>query len=143
MVMLFMGSLIYAGFMLVLFWVAASLVRDWQAAMRNDPPLTPEPQTLQANQTVNMGGTLMALGAAGAASSMGRSDPVVMALNQSGQTTENRSNSINSVMLNEGSVSKDRFSRVEGLGSRYRQAKGGATMGLTKTSAPTVSGGER
>jgi type IV secretion system protein VirB6 len=143
MVMLFMGSLIYAGFMLVLFWVAASLVRDWQAAMRNDPPLTPEPQTLQANQTVNMGGTLMALGAAGAASSMGRSDPVVMALNQSGQTTENRSNSINSVMLNEGSVSKDRFSRVEGLGSRFRQAKGGATMGLTKTSAPTVSGGER
>ena len=34
MVILFMGSLNYAAFLATLMWVAASLVRDWQAALR-------------------------------------------------------------------------------------------------------------
>ncbi|HWU48615.1 MAG TPA: type IV secretion system protein, partial [Asticcacaulis sp.] len=34
MVILFMGSLIYCAFLFVLMWVAASLVRDWQASFR-------------------------------------------------------------------------------------------------------------
>ncbi len=37
MVILFMGSLIYCAFLFTLMWVAASLVRDWQAALREKP----------------------------------------------------------------------------------------------------------
>jgi type IV secretion system protein VirB6 len=37
MVVLFMGSLIYAAFLVALIWVAASLVKDWQAALRDRP----------------------------------------------------------------------------------------------------------
>lgn len=33
-IVLFMGSLIYAAFLATLMWVAASLVKDWQAALR-------------------------------------------------------------------------------------------------------------
>ncbi len=34
-VVLFMGSLVYAAFLATLMWVAASLVKDWQAALRD------------------------------------------------------------------------------------------------------------
>ena len=37
MVILFMGSLIYCAFLFTLMWVAASLVKDWQAAIREKP----------------------------------------------------------------------------------------------------------
>lgn len=37
MIVLFMGSLIYAAFLATLMWVSASLVKDWQAALRHIP----------------------------------------------------------------------------------------------------------
>lgn len=37
MIVLFMGALIYAAFLATLMWVAASLVKDWQAALRHIP----------------------------------------------------------------------------------------------------------
>lgn len=86
MVMLFMGSLIYAAFMLVLFWVAASLVRDWQAALRQDPPLAPELSSGGHNGSASL--ILSSQGLNPASGSIGRSDPVVLALNQSSPSSK-------------------------------------------------------
>lgn len=64
MVVLFIGALIYAGFLATLMWVAASLVKDWQAALRSTsrmssanaiPQTAGAPLPLAAPQTVALG----------------------------------------------------------------------------------------
>jgi type IV secretion system protein VirB6 len=64
MVVLFMGALIYAGFLATLMWVSASLVKDWQAALRSTsrsssgntiPQTAGAPLPLAAPQTMALG----------------------------------------------------------------------------------------
>lgn len=128
MVILFMGSLIYCAFLFTLMWVAASLVRDWQAALRTTPDAptgngqafnTPPSQTIPlltntTGRSVN--------------DAYARTEPLVMAVTRdvqggaSGQASAatTRAEGLGLYDPQARSTSGDRFSRVQGLGQRFR-----------------------
>lgn len=114
MMVLFVGSVIYAAFLAVLMWVAASLVRDWHAALRDNPAAA---RGMQAGgvppQTVS---------SAQAASGIRRApvgDILVSAAAPSGATAEAaKGHQIGMSLPVE--THGVRLSRVRGLGQRFR-----------------------
>jgi type IV secretion system protein VirB6 len=132
MVILFMGSVIYCAFLFTLMWVAASLVRDWQAAIR-EKPAGDMPMSSVASQSTQAaiwqsanpamrGGMVMPTGDAYA-----RTDPMVTAISRSndvvagvasGSASRAETLGLYDPQARQGSA--DRFSRVQGLGQRFR-----------------------
>lgn len=123
MIMLFMGACIYAAFMGVLVWVAASLVKDWQAALRDDrtTPLGQQPNLQAASQLSPQ--ALSAAAAQGAVqSSFARTENMISALSREGAPADStQAVRIEAIAPTQSApVTQDRFSRVEGLGLRFR-----------------------
>jgi type IV secretion system protein VirB6 len=124
MIILFMGSVIYAAFMLVLMWVASSLVRDWQAALRKETP----PDRADGggatliHTTGAVGAAGMAYASTGAVSgaSFERTEPIVSAIVRDAAGTGN--SRVDSAQWQTAPVIHEtgRRSRVEGLGQRFR-----------------------
>ncbi len=129
MVILFMGSLIYCAFLFTLMWVAASLVRDWQAALRDKPSngrggngFAPAPSPYAVPSQILSGLT----GSSRASDALERTEPLVTAVmrdaSQGVVTPAARAEMLGlyDPEARGGQVSADRFSRVQGLGQRFR-----------------------
>ncbi len=133
MVILFMGSLIYCAFLFTLMWVAANLVKDWQATWREKPasgsgsgsgntitPVYPMPaQPALPMLTLN--------GGRGPSDSYERTEPLVTAVTRnatSGAGGGSRNEPLGLYDPQARQTSGDRFSRVQGLGQRFRPAPG-------------------
>lgn len=129
-VILFMGSIIYCAFLFTLMWVAASLVRDWQAALRDRPSngrgsgggSAPSPAPYMAQSPA-----LAALsGSSRSSDALQRTEPLVTAVSrdasQSAATPAARAEMLGlyDPEARGGQGSADRFSRVQGLGQRFR-----------------------
>ena len=138
MVILFMGSLIYCAFLFTLIWVAASLVRDWQAALREKPATDiPGGQVSMMSQ-----GTQAAIwqtgsgqGARGGDAAYARTEPMISAITRGADVaagvaggTVSRTEALGLYDPQGRQSSADRFSRVQGLGQRFRNAPTMATM---------------
>jgi len=138
MIVLFMGSLIYCAFLFVLMWVAASLVRDWQASLREKPagdaPALPVAEPVQLMPAGN------AAGAAGTAAQylQAGSQPVFASRTQEiaagAAAMAARTESLGLYDPHPRNTAPDRFSRVQGLGQRFRPTsplpQGRAQQGL-------------
>lgn len=128
-VILFMGSIIYCAFLFTLMWVAASLVRDWQAALRDKPangrgangysPGSPPyvvPSPALASLTAS----------SRASDALERTEPLVTAVtrdaSQGPATPAARAEMLGlyDPESRGGQGSADRFNRVQGLGQRFR-----------------------
>lgn len=148
MVILFMGSVIYCAFLFTLMWVAASLVRDWQAAIREKPAGDVAMSSVAAQSTqaaiwqsanpASRGGMVMPTGDAYA-----RTDPMVTAISRSadvaagmagGAASRSETLGLYDPQARQGSA--DRFSRVQGLGQRFRNP-----ASLPNLTTPTVPKG--
>ena len=129
MVILFMGSLIYCAFLFTLMWVAASLVRDWQAALR-DKPSNGRGANMPASvlQPYSTPATVLGglTGASRSSDALERTEPLVTAVTrdaaQSSATSSTRAEVLGlyDPESRGGQGSADRFSRVQGLGQRFR-----------------------
>lgn len=129
MIILFMGSMIYCAFLFVLMWVAASLVRDWQATFR-DQAAASAASSVQVNIQAAQAAQTVALQQQALASrsydSAPRTEPLISAINRTQEISAGAS-AMNSRSENLGlydpqarAASPDRFSRVQGLGQRFR-----------------------
>jgi len=126
MVILFMGSLIYAAFLFVLMWVAANLVKDWQATWREKPAS----ELGLVTATLNAAAQTATLNAVMAPSTVAdryeRTGPLVAAVSRdaagaSGQPgAAARAEVLGLYDPQARGQSGDRFSRVQGLGQRFR-----------------------
>ncbi len=129
MVILFMGSLIYCAFLFTLMWVAASLVRDWQAALRdrpsngrggNAPAPVPAAYSLPAPILTSL------TSSSRSSDALERTEPLVTAVTRdAGQSPATPAARAEVLGLYDpesrgGQGSADRFSRVQGLGQRFR-----------------------
>ena len=134
MIILFMGSMIYCAFLFTLMWVSASLVRDWQAALR-DKPASGIP-----GGSAGMAGTplyaasqpqvLAQLSQASRASDrIERTEPLVTAVTRDNSIQSAGTARVEVLGLNDANRgqagsgsggSADRFNRVQGLGQRFR-----------------------
>jgi type IV secretion system protein VirB6 len=145
MVILFLGSMIYCAFLFTLMWVSASLVRDWQAAVR-DKPATGLPSSAALPVYAAPPGT-----AALVAASLGgnsrindayeRTEPLVTAVTRNTTVTNSGGNRAESLGLYDPEArrpagSADRFSRVQGLGQRFRPGGSPALRQVTSTQRP-------
>jgi len=129
MVILFMGSAIYCAFLFTLMWVAASLVRDWQAALR-DRPARDTPGTAQnpIYTTQTMPSTLFTVaGNSTATNRYERTEPLVTAVTRDaggggvgGSGGGTRAGVLGLYDPQARQTSGDRFTRVQGLGQRFR-----------------------
>lgn len=129
MVILFMGSLIYCAFLFTLMWVAANLVKDWQAALRDKPGAsTPSGQLAGIGnlQPVQSSPVLQSLSASSRASdALERTAPLVNAVTRD-QSIAGTPGARTQVLglydpdTRKPQGSADRFSRVQGLGQRFR-----------------------
>jgi len=111
-VVLFMGSLVYAAFLATLMWVAASLVKDWQAAWRD-----------RASRSI-----------ADAAPSATGAYAVAAAVSPSVETRDDRSRALQEAITVRAAVTgapaavpaggayNDRFARAQGLGQTFRRS---------------------
>lgn len=149
MVILFMGSLIYCAFLFTLMWVAASLVRDWQAALREKPSNGGMGSATNPIYTApSMPSTLFTVaGNSSATDAYERTEPLVAAVTRDSGGGGGGGNSGGGGTRTEvlglydpqaRTTSGDRFSRVQGLGQRFR----GRTSPLASPSAgaQTTSG---
>jgi type IV secretion system protein VirB6 len=126
MVILFMGSLIYAAFLFVLMWVSANLVKDWQATWREKPAS----ELGLVSATLNAAAQTATLNAVMAPSTVAdryeRTGPLVAAVSRdamgaSGQPgAAARAEVLGLYDPQARGQSGDRFSRVQGLGQRFR-----------------------
>ena len=141
MVILFMGSLIYSAFLFVLMWVSASLVKDWQATWREKPAS----ERVPVNATLNAAAETATLTAVMARSTTGdryeRTEPLIAAVSRDaaagGQNTTSRSEVLGLYDPQARAPGgADRFSRVQGLGQRFRPA---AKPPILQTSALQAS----
>ncbi|MGA9657895.1 MAG: type IV secretion system protein [Asticcacaulis sp.] len=134
MIILFMGSLIYCAFLFVLMWVSASLVRDWQAALReksaSDAAANPVYMPSQDTQVAALTSPAFL---AGSSQTTERTQPMMTAMSRGSETgaavgvagpagASGRSDSIGLYDPQGRQISQDRFSRVQGLGQRFRAA---------------------
>ena len=129
MVILFMGSLIYCAFLFTLMWVAASLVRDWQAALRDRPSNgrgSPAPAPAVSPYTAPSPVVTGLPGSSRGSDAFGRTEPLVTAVtrdtSQAPATPAGRAEVLGlyDPEARGGQGSADRFSRVQGLGQRFR-----------------------
>lgn len=141
MVILFMGSLIYSAFLFVLIWVAANLVKDWQATWRERPASDRGSGTVTA--TLNAAAQQAALSTAVARATVAdryeRTEPLVTAVSREGgggQGGATRTEVLGLYDPQARTVSGDRFSRVQGLGQRFRP---GAKPPILQASAVPTS----
>ncbi len=128
MVILFMGALIYCAFLFVLMWVAASLVKDWQATWREKPAA----DRVSSGAVVNAVATTAALNNAVARSTVSdryeRTEPLVTAVSRdaaggaggSGAGARTEVLGLYDPQTRGAAGGGDRFSRVQGLGQRFR-----------------------
>ena len=131
MVILFMGSLIYCAFLFTLMWVAANLVKDWQAALRDKPGASAPSAQLAGTgslQPVQSSPVLQSLSASSRASdALERTAPLVNAVTRD-QSIAGTPGARTQVLglydpdTRNPQGSADRFSRVQGLGQRFRPA---------------------
>lgn len=145
MVILFMGSLIYCAFLFTLMWVAASLVRDWQAALRDKPSTGFQPGAAgttsiaaavpAAAPVLNLGGNSRV------ADAYSRTEPLVTAVTRDAtasgaSTSRSETLGLYDPEARAGQGSADRFSRVQGLGQRFRAPP---SVARQMASTPTAS----
>lgn len=136
MVILFMGSTIYCAFLFTLMWVSGSLVRDWQAALRDKSiergmDTTPGIQPLAAMTGPGAPMLNLRTGAAGSSESFERTGALVTAMTRDSAQGGNGGSARTDVLglydpQSRGlspSASADRFSRVQGLGQRFRPVR--------------------
>ncbi len=134
MVILFMGSLIYCGFLFTLMWVAANLVKDWQAAYVKDsgrekpatvgggaaPTITPI-YPMPAQPAVPM---ITLNGGRGTSDAYERTAPLIAAVTRDSSGGSggggSRAEGLGLYDPQARQTSGDRFSRVQGLGQRFR-----------------------
>ena len=127
MVILFMGSLIYAAFLFVLIWVSASLVKDWQATWRERPASDRAPLTATLNAAAQTATLNAVVAQSTVADRFERTGPLVAAVSReaagtaaTGTGTAARSEVLGLYDPQTRAASGDRFSRVQGLGQRFR-----------------------
>jgi type IV secretion system protein VirB6 len=149
MVILFLGSIIYCAFLFTLMWVAASLVRDWQATWRersatglpssSSVPLYAAPPGAVAATVARLGGESRVNDA------YERTEPLVTAVTRSSTTTNSTGSRAESLGLYDPEArrpvgSADRFSRVQGLGQRFRP---GGSPALRQLASTQISAGDK
>ncbi|ESQ74119.1 type IV secretion system protein [Asticcacaulis sp. AC402] len=129
MVILFMGSLIYAAFLFTLMWVASSLVRDWQAALRETPNVRGNPEPAAPSSSTQQVSMFTDASGRSVNDAYARTEPLVTAVMRdggggSGQSggggTNSRTEALGLYDPQARSTSGDRFTRVQGLGQRFR-----------------------
>ncbi len=148
MVILFMGSLIYCAFLFTLIWVSASLVRDWQAALR-DKPANGIPQGGSGPSFYAPQPSPVLQGLANtsrAADALERTAPLVTAVTRDAGLVSTPAARAEVLGLYDpeargGTVtgSADRFKRVQGLGQRFRA---GSMTGPARQFASAAKGVE-
>ncbi len=150
MVILFMGALIYCAFLFTLIWVSASLVRDWQAALRDRPAngIPPgnsgmPPLYAQPSSPVLQG---LASGSR-AADALERTAPLVTAVTRDASLASAPAARAEVLGLYDPEArggaaagSADRFKRVQGLGQRFRP---GSVTGPARQFATAAKGVEK
>ena len=126
MVILFMGSLIYAAFLCVLMWVSASLVKDWQATWREKPASELGLMTATLNAAAQTATLNAVMAPSTVADRYERTGPLVAAVSRdaagaSGQPgAAARAEVLGLYDPQARGQGGDRFSRVQGLGQRFR-----------------------
>lgn len=142
MVILFMGSLIYSAFLFTLMWVAANLVKDWQAALREKPATRfPADSTGTPIYATQSSPALQPLSnASRAADQLERTAPLVTAVTRdqtvaAAPATRTEALGFYDPQTGGRGGSADRFSRVQGLGQRFRPQSSPAA-GVTAPKPP-------
>ncbi len=140
MVILFLGSIIYCAFLFTLMWVAANLVRDWQATWREKPATSPPSMTplYVAPPGVAAAAVVNAAGGSRVSDAYERTEPLVTAVSRITTVTTGGGNRAESLGLYDPEArrpagSADRFSRVQGLGQRFRPGGAPALRQLAST----------
>jgi type IV secretion system protein VirB6 len=144
MIILFMGSVIYCAFLFVLMWVAANLVKDWQATWREKPAADRVSAGAVINAAAQTAAFTSVVGQSTVADRYERTEPLVAAVsrdagrggsgNGSGAGTRTEVLGLYDPQ-GRGVQSTDRFSRVQGLGQRFRP---GATRPQAMSSIPAT-----
>ena len=140
MVILFMGALIYCAFLFVLMWVAASLVKDWQATWREKPAGDRVSPGAVVNAVATTAALNTAIGQSTVADRYERTEPLVTAVSRdAGGAGSSNTNTRTEVLglydpqTRGAAGGADRFSRVQGLGQRFRP---GATRPAAAAAVP-------
>ena len=125
MVILFMGSLIYCAFLFILMWVSASIVKDWQVSLRDAPSdrgASPSQAFLNSQAAQKL--ALQPLSTYGSSDAQARTGSLVSAISRVGEagqgTSATRAEVLGLYDPQARAASSDRFSRVQGLGQRFR-----------------------
>ncbi|WP_031237424.1 type IV secretion system protein [Asticcacaulis sp. AC460] len=152
MVILFMGSLIYSAFLFTLMWVAGSLVRDWQAALRDTPNVRGNPQPAPAAPSQQVAMFADASGRSVNDAYL-RTEPLITAVTRDGAGGGGQGGAASANTRSEGlglydpqarSTSGDRFTRVQGLGQRFRdRTSPTGTPPAASRAAPSPSPGRQ
>lgn len=108
-VILFMGSVIYGAFLATLMWVAASLVKDWQAALRHPVRLSSSPSVPAPAAAVLPGMPMPPAATIVAERSRMLTEHVATQQIATGFATS------------PGARSSERYGRAEGLGQTFRR----------------------
>ena len=121
MIVLFMGALVYAAFLLTLMWVASSLAKDWQAALR-DKSSGDLPSLGNSRLPV---ATVAQWSAANISARTGEPDSRTQALTQAvGNMPSSITVQVAATANAAGRGAGDNgYSRVQGLGQRFRTPK--------------------
>ncbi len=114
MVVLFMGALIYAGFLTTLMWVAASLVKDWQAALRSIPRM-PEMDAIRQTAGLSQISTVPQTGPL--------RDDRSRVLQEAVSSREIIANVTSLSVPAAGGAGSGQFARAPGLGQTFRRAR--------------------
>ncbi len=138
MVILFMGSMIYCAFLFTLMWVAANLVKDWQATWRDKPAAGPAgngggygPITPIYPMPAQPAAPMVTLNGRGPSDSFARTEPLVTAVTREAVGSSGSGGSRSEVLglydpqarAGASASGGDRFSRVQGLGQRFRPTR--------------------
>ncbi len=148
MIILFIGSLIYCAFLFVLMWVAASLVKDWQATWREKPASDRVPVAAALSAAAQTATMAQVMQSSPVPDRFERTEPLITAVSRDatgaqGAAGANASGQSRAEVLGlydpqARGQSADRFARVQGLGQRFRP---GAAPGraMAAAAAPTAS----
>ncbi len=141
MVILFMGSLIYCAFLFVLMWVAANLVKDWQATWRDKPAAERTPVAATLNAAAQAATLTQVLQQSTVADRYERTEPLISAVSRDaaaagGQGSAARAEVLGLYDPQSRAASGDRFSRVQGLGQRFRPGANARPALPSTTSRP-------
>jgi len=123
MVILFMGSMIYCAFLLVLMWVVASVVRDWQATWKDRSVIESQAQPSPVYASRSNIADQPTFSTRVSSDAYERTQPLIAAVTRDAaqaMTTQARAESLGLYDPQARNVSTDRFTRVQGLGQRFR-----------------------